>query len=110
MIRRVMVEQPKALTYLTDSPLEFEFDADTGILWVTLSASFGYRNPQAAPQASWSKIRQRANPSKHACPKAIVRVAQRKQRPWGNPLAANPVNMVPGAGIEPARPVKDSGF
>jgi hypothetical protein len=40
-----MMEVQKPLVYLTDSPLQFEFDRDTGLLSVKVLASFAYRNP-----------------------------------------------------------------
>ncbi len=33
------------MTFLTNSPLAFDFDQHTGILWVKADTSFGRRNP-----------------------------------------------------------------
>lgn len=38
------------MTFLTDSQLDFEFDPDTGLLWVTISAGTSIWNPTLGKQ------------------------------------------------------------
>jgi hypothetical protein len=46
-------QQP--LTYTADTPLSFRFDADTGMLWVTVIAGFEYVNPSSGEKEEFQQ-------------------------------------------------------